>query len=167
MHCPNSGQLGEDLVAQWLQSTGWIILHRRFSSRWGEIDIIAQYDGRTRETGEKGENFSFSTQHSLLAFVEVKTRSSGSWDAGGRSAITPQKQAKIWRTAGIFLAQYPEKADYSCRFDVAIVYCQRISKNLTAVTVTQSALATSSAAGYKFKLQEYILAAFDSSIDNG
>lgn len=160
------GHYGEDLVAQWLQSTGWIILHRRFSSRWGEIDIIAEYDGVTGETGER-ENFSLRTQHSLLAFVEVKTRSSGSWDAGGRSAITPQKQAKISRTAGMFLAQYPEKADYSCRFDVAIVYCQRISTNLTEVTATQSALATSSAAGYKFKLQEYILAAFDSSIDNG
>ncbi|MEH2305629.1 YraN family protein [Nostoc sp.] len=158
-HYPDIGHLGEDLVAQWLQSTGWIILHRRFSSRYGEIDIIAQYDG---QTGEK-----LLTQHSLLAFVEVKTRSSGSWDAGGRSAITPQKQAKISRTAGIFLAQYPEKADYSCRFDVAIVYCQKISKNQTAVIATQEALATSSAAEYKFKLQEYILAAFDSSIDNG
>lgn len=166
-HYPDIGASGEDLVAQWLQSTGWIILHRRFSSRWGEIDIIAEYDGVTGETGEKGENFSLRTQHSLLAFVEVKTRSSGSWDAGGRSAITPQKQAKISRTAGMFLAQYPEKADYSCRFDVAIVYCQTISKNLTGVTATDSALATSSAAGYKFKLQEYILAAFDSSIDNG
>ncbi|MDZ8034227.1 YraN family protein [Nostoc sp. DedSLP04] len=166
MHCPNSGQLGEDLVAQWLQSTGWIILHRRFSSRWGEIDIIAEYDG---QTGEKllTPYSALSTQHSLLAFVEVKTRSSGNWDAGGRSAITPQKQAKIWRTAGIFLAQYPEKADYSCRFDVAIVYCQRISKNLTGVTANQEALATSSVPGYKFKLQEYILAAFDFSIDNG
>ncbi|MEH1933162.1 MAG: YraN family protein [Nostoc sp.] len=168
MHCTNSGQLGEDLVAQWLQSTGWIILHRRFSSRWGEIDIIAQHDGGVGEAGEAGEAVGeLSTQHSLLAFVEVKTRSSGSWDAGGRSAITPQKQAKIWRTAGIFLAQYPEKADYSCRFDVAIVYCQRISKNLSGVTATQEALATSSAAGYKFKLQEYIPAAFDSLIDNG
>ncbi|MEH2331384.1 YraN family protein [Nostoc sp.] len=170
MHCPNSGQLGEDLVAQWLQSTGWIILHRRFSSRWGEIDIIAEYDRKAkeaREQGSRGEVGKLRTQYSILAFVEVKTRSSGSWDAGGRSAITPQKQAKIWRTAGIFLAQYPEKADYSCRFDVAIVYCQRISKNLTGVTANQEALATSSVPGYKFKLQEYILAAFDSSIDNG
>jgi putative endonuclease len=157
-HYPNIGELGEDLVAQWLQSTGWIILHRRFSSRWGEIDIIAQYDGRI---GEK-----LLTQHSLLAFVEVKTRTSGSWDAGGRSAITLQKQAKISRTAGIFLAQYPEKADYSCRFDVAIVYCQKISKNLTGVIATQEAVATSSVAGYEFKLQEYILAAFDCSIDD-
>ena len=172
MHYPDIGELGEDLVAQWLQSTGWIILHRRFSSRWGEIDIIAEYHGVTgKEQESRGEfpttSASLSTSpHSLLAFVEVKTRSSGSWDAGGRSAITPQKQAKICRTAGMFLAQYPEKADYSCRFDVAIVYCQRISKNLTAVTASQE-VATLSAVGYKFKLQEYILAAFDSSIDNG
>ena len=172
-HYPDIGHLGEDLVAQWLQSTGWEILHRRFSSRWGEIDIIAQHDGSAGEAGGAGEQESrkavgeLRPQHSMLAFVEVKTRSWGSWDAGGRSAITPQKQAKIWRTAGIFLAQCPEKADYSCRFDVAIVYCQRISKNLAGVTATQEALATSSAAGYKFKLQEYILAAFDSSIDNG
>ncbi len=39
-HYPDIGSLGEDLVAQWLQSTGWIILHRRFSSRWGEIDKL-------------------------------------------------------------------------------------------------------------------------------
>ncbi|MBD2725740.1 YraN family protein [Nostoc sp. FACHB-892] len=170
-HYPEIGSLGEDLVAQWLQSTGWIILHRRFSSRWGEIDIIAEYHGVTgKEQGSRGEyptpHSPFPTPQSLLAFVEVKTRSSGSWDTGGRSAITPQKQVKISRTAGMFLAQYPEKADYSCRFDVAIVYCQRISKNLTGVIATQEALATSSAAGYKFKLQEYILAAFDSSVDN-
>ncbi|MEH2080636.1 MAG: YraN family protein [Nostoc sp.] len=169
-HYPDIGHLGEDLVAQWLQSTGWIILHRRFSSRWGEIDIIAEYARKAeekREQGSRKEVGQLRTQHSILAFVEVKTRSSGSWDTGGKSAITPQKQAKIWRTAGIFLAQYPEKADYSCRFDVAIVYCQRISKNLTRVIANQEALATSSVPGYKFKLQEYIPAAFDSSIDNG
>ncbi|MEH2230121.1 MAG: YraN family protein [Nostoc sp.] len=169
-HYPDIGSLGEDLVAQWLQATGWIILHRRFSCRWGEIDIIAEYDRKAEAAGEQGSRGAvgkLSTQHSLLAFVEVKTRSSGSWDAGGRSAITPQKQAKICRTAETFLAQYPEKADYSCRFDVAIVYCQRISKNLTGVTANQEALATSSVPGYKFKLQEYILAAFDFSIDNG
>jgi putative endonuclease len=170
-HYPEIGSLGEDLVAQWLQSTGWIILHRRFSSRWGEIDIIAEYHGVNRKEQESKGEYStpdspLPTPESLLAFVEVKTRSSGSWDAGGRSAITPQKQAKISRTAGMFLAQYPEKADYSCRFDVAIVYCQKISKNLTGVIATEEALATSSAGGYKFKLQEYILAAFDSSVNN-
>ncbi len=175
-HYLKAGHFGEDLVAQWLQSTGWIILHRRFSCRWGEIDIIAEYPGGGVEQasrGDKEHNSSPPTPHSplptpdsILAFVEVKTRSSGSWDAGGRSAITPQKQAKISRTAGMFLAQYPEKADYPCRFDVAIVHSQEISKKMTGVTATQEALASSSVAGYEFRLQEYILAAFECLIDN-
>ena len=133
------GNIGEDLVAKWLQSTGWEILHRRFSCRWGEIDIIAQY------------------QDTILAFVEVKTRSSGNWDEGGKNAITPQKQAKIWRTAEIFLAEYPQKADYSCRFDVALVHYQLETKKIIA----EKFLERLSISGYEFKLQQYIEAAFD------
>jgi putative endonuclease len=147
-HYPDIGTLGEDLVTQWLQSTGWIILHRRFSCRWGEIDIIAQF-----EDG-KPDNL-------MLAFIEVKTRSSGNWDAGGRSAITAQKQAKLWRTAQMFLSEYPDKADYPCRFDVAIVHCQRISKKLISVIASQEVLANSSDGIHKLTLQEYIPAAFD------
>jgi len=133
------GNIGEDLAAKWLQSTGWEILHRRFWCRWGEIDIIAQY------------------QDTILAFVEVKTRSSGNWDEGGKNAITPQKQAKIWRTAEIFLAEYPQKADYSCRFDVALVHYQLETKKIIA----EEFLERLSISGYEFKLQQYIEAAFD------
>ncbi|MBW4616577.1 MAG: YraN family protein [Desmonostoc vinosum HA7617-LM4] len=166
-HYPDIGQLGEDLVAQWLQSTGWTILHRRFSCRWGEIDIIAQHNGEAKENSPSSLHSVITTQHSIVAFVEVKTRSSGNWDAWGKDAIAPKKQAKIWRTARIFLAQHPEKSEYSCRFDVAVVHCQRLSTNSPGVIATQETLATSSVAGYKLKLQEYIPAAFDSIIDDG
>jgi putative endonuclease len=161
-HYPDIGELGEDLVAQWLQSRGWTILHRRFSSSWGEIDIIAQF--QEQQLGSEGDLF----VHQLpqLAFVEVKTRSRGSWDAGGKSAITPKKQAKIWRTAKIFLAEYPHKADYPSRFDVALVYSRQISKQPTRITLIPEPLASLSADGYQFYLQEYLPAAFDSSVED-
>ncbi len=146
-HYPDIGALGEDLVVKWLQSTGWIILHRRFSCRWGEIDIIAQQD-------------------ELLAFVEVKTRTAGSWDGGGRYAVAPRKQTKIWRTAEMFLVEYPQKADYSCRFDVAIVLCQRLSSQLGAIANEQNLFGFSTGE-YELLLQEYIPAAFDDSTIQG
>ncbi|WP_413174120.1 YraN family protein [Anabaena azotica] len=159
---PDIGDIGEDLVAQWLQSNGWEILHRRFSCRWGEIDIVAQYDNNKATTNHQNGNY----QDSILAFVEVKTRSAGNWDAGGRNAITAKKQAKLCHTAGIFLAQYPEKADYPCRFDVAFVFCQRLSKNLDGAIITPESLTSLSIQGYEFKLQDYIPAAFDAPILN-
>ncbi|MBD2384134.1 YraN family protein [Cylindrospermum sp. FACHB-282] len=161
-HYADIGELGEDLVVQWLQSTGWVILHRRFSCPWGEIDIIAQHHGLNGEAGDEND----STQNSTLAFVEVKTRSCRNWDAGGRSAITLKKQGKICSTARIFLAQYPEKANYPCRFDVAIVYCQRTSKKLSEVTDISKTVPSLSTDGYKFKLQEYIAGAFDSPTES-
>jgi putative endonuclease len=139
--------LGEELVAQWLQYTGWEILQRQFSCRWGEIDIIAQHTGNIQEP--------------ILAFVEVKTRSLGSWDNGGRGAITLKKQAKIERTARMFLAKYPEKSDYICRFDVAIVNYQLISQDNCQLALTQEPVASASFGKYQFQLQEYISAAFD------
>jgi len=140
-HYLDIGVLGEDLVTQWLQSNGWIILHRRWRCRWGEIDIIAQHNSPTP----------------TLAFVEVKTRSRGNWDAGGRNAITPKKQAKLWQTAEVFLAKYPYKANYPCQFDVALV---NVEAKKSPVMMTEDAPVNSSPR-YKLNLQDYIVSAFD------
>jgi putative endonuclease len=169
---PDIGNLGEDLVAQWLQSQGWKILRRRFSCRWGEIDIIAQWEeAQEQGAGSRGENFitplpithyPLPIPHApILAFVEVKTRSPRNWDAGGKGAITAQKQVKLWRTAQMFLAEYPEKADCFCRFDVAIVCCQPISKNTHSAKFIQTIKPNLSTPGMHLILQEYITGAFD------
>ena len=146
-HYPDIGVLGEDLVAQWLQSSGWIILQRRWCCRWGEIDVIAQQQ---------------SSPSSLIAFIEVKTRSQGSWDAGGLLAITPQKQAKLWRTAQSFLATYPSLVNHPCRFDVALVCHQRRSLNQQQPEkiIPPLGRVINQAGDYLF-LQEYIPAAFE------
>ncbi|WP_353930349.1 YraN family protein [Okeanomitos corallinicola TIOX110] len=156
-HYADIGDLGEDLVTQWLKSTGWKILHRRFSCRWGEIDIIAEYvDQKVTDVSQQPQN----PENSILAFIEVKTRSTGNWDAGGRNSITIKKQKKLCQTAGIFLAKYPEKAHYSCRFDVALVFSQPLSKQLEQKTALPY-LAKVSTGTYYLTLLEYIPAAFD------
>ena len=186
---PNVGELGEQLVAGWLKTQNWVILHHRWRCRWGEIDLIAQQQERGQvgegEQGRrrKGENFLPNVEanrqlhSSLVAFVEVKTRSRGNWDVDGLLAITPTKQAKLQRAAQLFLAEHPYLASLPCRFDVALVNCQRLSQRSrcgnsslspSAETISQATQLPSIelgqpivVAGYRLILQDYIQSAFD------
>ena len=109
------GLLGESCVCKFLAAANWEILHQRWRCTRGEIDIIA----RRKAPSDSPE------QQANLAFVEVKTRSTGSWDAGGLLAITSEKQAKLLQAAQMFLASRPDLADLPCQFDVALVSCCR------------------------------------------
>ena len=191
-------------MAQWLQTQNWLILHHRWRCPWGEIDLIVQPpEWKTGGDCEQKQSLPNLKTHqqpnsvqttssrthlaSSLAFVEVKTRSSGNWDADGRLAITRQKQAKLWRTAQLFLAEHPHLAHLPCRFDVALVSYQRISQNSRRASQTSlSPHSTDSSslpvaidkgngrqvpsiqlgqpllrAGYRLILQDYIPSAFD------
>ncbi|MER3492143.1 MAG: hypothetical protein C4323_07305 [Mastigocladus sp. ERB_26_2] len=184
-HYLDIGNAGEDLVAHWLQSQGWIILNRRWRCRWGEIDIVTLYveEGRLGGQGGQGGHASnlspvspssplsssspLSPPSPTLAFVEVKTRSPRNWDAGGRNVIASSKQVKLWRTAQMFLVAHPDKANYFCRFDVAIISYQQISTQFSGDKFQEKNLISSYVAGYKLTLQEYITAAFDAVNDIG
>jgi putative endonuclease len=183
---PNLGELGEELVARWLQQQGWKILHRRWHCPWGEIDLVAiegegeRERGSEREQGEQGEQGSrgageaFSTQHPTLhtshlpalAFVEVKTRSRGNWDADGLLAVDRAKQAKLCQAARLFLARYPDLADVACRFDVALVKKISITKNVSRQVEKNSPSQIEIGQIVSFNncqliLQDYIPSAFD------
>ena len=90
------GDIGEDYVCEYLKDLGYDILHRNFTIRGGEIDIVAI---RGKE----------------LACVEVKTRKVGA-KFDGEAAITYTKKQRLIKTARAYLHKYQLKA--FCRFDV-------------------------------------------------
>ena len=135
------GELGENLVADWLQLQQWHILQRRWRSGGGEIDLIV-----------------LSESQAILAFVEVKTRSADNWDLGGKLAINYRKQGRIYESAQIFLSFYPQWFDLTCLFDVALVSCQKSS--LLALPEFSLDYPCQLQAGYQLQLQEYLVAVF-------
>lgn len=143
------GQMAEKLVAQWLRQQGWAIVHERWHCRWGEIDLIAQLP---TQAGSR-----------MLVFVEVKARGDRNWDNGGLLAITPQKQAKLWRTAELFLAKHPTWSDWNCRFDVVLVKAmlapaRPTETNRSQLTVEEAiAQLPTITLGQPIKIQSYYL----------
>ncbi|MBE9043385.1 YraN family protein [Pleurocapsales cyanobacterium LEGE 10410] len=144
------GKLGEELIARWLQIQNYRILQQNWRCRWGEIDLIAQ-----------------DRVEQAIAFVEVKTRGQNSWDHNGLLAINPTKQQKIWQTASLFLAKYPQLAELPCRFDVGLVSCQKIKhpinkptinfQQITQLEIGQSVIVEH----YLLKVESYLQSAFN------
>ena len=97
------GEWGEQLAGEYLQSKGYRIAARRYRSRYGEIDLIA-------------ENRQF------LAFVEVKLRKNDAF-ARAMEYVDAKKQNKLRITAEIYLAEHP--TDLQPRFDVIEIYAPR------------------------------------------
>jgi putative endonuclease len=136
------GTLGETLVANWMQTQGWRPCDRQWHCPWGELDLVMA----TGPANRQGQ----------LAFIEVKTRSQGNWDAYGLMAITRSKQAKLWKAAQLYLLKHPQWAEAVCRFDVALVAC-RSGQKPGGNPAQQLALAD----GRYLVLQDYIDSAFD------
>lgn len=93
------GRIGEEKVAEYLKTKGYIILKRNYKDRYGEVDIIAQNE----------EN---------IVFVEVKTRSESAI-VSGFEAVDFKKQRLIKNEALMFTKRY--KTDLEPRIDVAEV----------------------------------------------
>lgn len=104
----NLGNLGEDLVAEYLRQNGYIIVKRNWRDRFGEIDVIAEKDAH-------------------IIFVEVKTRTDGAL-VSGFEAVDRKKAENIRKTALLFLKRLHR--ELIPRFDVAevTVYIRKDNK---------------------------------------
>lgn len=148
------GNIGEQLVSQWLQSRSYRILHHSWHCRWGEIDVIARHKNS-----------------STLIFVEVKTRGNSNWDNDGKEAISLVKQQKICRSAELFLGQNTQYTDYYMRFDVALVKYKQHRRQLEIsfeqpfLNKSNKYLSSNSSTiaieGFQFTIVDYLENAFD------
>jgi len=94
------GLFGENLAVQELRRRGYAILARRYRTRYGEIDIVADDDG-------------------TIVFVEVKTRAGGEFGIAVE-AVTPQKRRRITAMAVDYLSR-SGATSRPCRFDVVAI----------------------------------------------
>jgi putative endonuclease len=92
------GQRAETRAITHLRKQGLKLIGRNFRCRYGEIDIIMQ-------------------QSDELVFIEVKMRSSSHFGEPFEY-VHSRKQAKIIKTAKIFLQQHKKHQHQPCRFDV-------------------------------------------------
>jgi putative endonuclease len=94
------GKLGEDCACRELGRRGYVILERRYRTRFGEIDIVA-------------------TDGGVLVFVEVKARRGTAFGVPAE-AVTWHKQRRLLQLAAAYLAA-KRLAEVPCRFDVVSV----------------------------------------------
>ena len=97
-----TGNLGEELAANFLAARGYRILERNFRCKGGEVDIIA------RDPGDKS-----------LVFVEVKARRGLTYGVP-QLAVTPFKQRQISKAALTWLSKN-RLHDTNARFDVIAI----------------------------------------------
>lgn len=91
------GLLHEEAAVAFLAQRGIRCLARNVTTRFGELDLIAQ-DGE------------------VLVFVEVRYRQHD--DFGGAAAsVTPAKQQRLRKAAALYFQRLP-KPQPACRFDV-------------------------------------------------
>jgi putative endonuclease len=94
------GEFGEKTAVEELERRGYAILARRYRTRYGEIDIVAD-DGGT------------------VVFVEVKARATAEFGRAAE-AVTPRKQRRLAAMATDYLARN-RLTHRPCRFDVVAI----------------------------------------------
>lgn len=105
-----TGLSAESRAAAYLMAKGYRILAKRFRTPHGEIDLVAK-------------------RRNLIAFVEVKARSSLDEAA---YAVTPRQKARIIDAAQAWLVAHPEHAEFEMRFDAMLIAPRHLPRHVIA-----------------------------------
>lgn len=111
------GEKGEEQAVQFLQKEGYRILERNVrSGRHGEIDIIA-----------------LDPRESVLAFIEVKTRSRAGDEYVPSLNLTAEKRLRMFRAARRWMTTHNYDGGY--RFDLIGIAGDKITEHILDVRV--------------------------------
>ncbi len=117
------GELGEDIASKFLMKHGFSILERNYTKKWGEIDIIAQKDGK-------------------YYFVEVKSKSVETLDKVSYETNRPEDNMHYWklkrlsRTVQTYLI-HNRIGNTPWQFDLLVVYMD-LDKRTARVRVVEN-----------------------------
>jgi putative endonuclease len=96
------GDWAERRALDLLRAQGWWLLSRNWRCRWGELDLVLAKPRR-------------------LLLVEVKGRSAGNRDGGGRGALRAAKRRRLERAWRCWLCAHPEQAELPVELVAALV----------------------------------------------
>ena len=102
----NLGGLAERKAANYMRKKGYDLIEHNYNTRFGEIDLIFEYND-------------------MIIFTEVKARNENSI-ALPREFVDSKKQEKIISSAGVYIAEH--KIKKQIRFDVIEVYLKQIAE---------------------------------------
>ena len=112
------GRLGEMYVCEYLKKHGYTIVKTNYSSRFGEVDIIAEND-------------------KFIVFTEVKTMTKNSFTTG-LERITKSKIRKFTKTAVIYLTK--NHITKQPRIDCAEVVVNEKDNSLIDISYIENAI---------------------------
>lgn len=103
-----TGDVGEDLVCEYLGGRGYVILERNYLRPWGELDIVARRDSR-------------------IHFVEVKTVTREPTHKQGESYrpeenMHPKKIQRLHRAMQTYLLGHKSLINMDFQLDLVCVY---------------------------------------------
>lgn len=97
-----TGEIGENIAVRFLMKQGFIILDRNYTKKWGEIDIVAEKEGK-------------------IHFVEVKSVSHETLYRPEEN-MHPWKQKRLARAIQTYILSRKIPADKEWQVDLLVVF---------------------------------------------